>query len=70
MTAPILKLEDLHIMEIITPPTDGEIIGLIVLIGLMLSGLFICWLKYGRDDRRASDGWIRRHIDDRGNYRP
>jgi hypothetical protein len=57
-------------MEIITPPTDGEIIGLLILIGLMLSGLFICWLKYGRNDRRASDGWTRRHIDDRGNYRP
>lgn len=57
-------------MEIITPPTDGEIIGLLVLIGLMLSGLFICWLKYGRNDRSVSEGWTRRHIDDRGNYRP
>lgn len=50
--------------------TDAEVVGWLVLLAIMLIGLFICWLKYGRDDRRVSEGWTQRHIDDQGNYRP
>ena len=50
--------------------TDAEVVGWFVLLAVVLIGLFICWLRYGRYDTDVSERWTQRHIDDRGNYRP
>ena len=50
--------------------TDAELVGWLIILAALIIGIFICWLRYGRNDRRASDHWLDRHIDDRGKYRP